>query len=1330
MRSLAQPASKESATAKRPAIEQGNLAEIEPTDETSILQRKVCPCGGGCPRCLQTKLKVSQPGDPAELEADQVSAAVVQGRLRENGGWRPSPAAIGALHRKADDTILRQPAGESATKRLVAPRIVDDEVEQLGAGQMRKSEFLSTLRTELCQTVDEALKGTSRSTDGCPWIERAFAQYGSRSSSEIESAVARYLRTAGPVESAAGYISAIVARVGRAASVWASTGQITGVPEGIAFPLSEGPLPPSPASPPAPQPAAPEAVSFKTREGATSPATDTAAVRSQLGGGSPLESPVRSRMESAFDTDFSTVRIHNDPTGAGLSDQLSARAFTIGGNIAFAPGEYRPGTPMGDALLAHELAHVVQQGADSRLAHRPEESAASLPDSRLAHRQEDSAVSSEPAFESDANLSAAGAMISLWSRFMDGARDTGRNALPRLRGGLRLQRCRNYGELTDEQREEIWQTAITKQYWELIAKQSTKTVPELETFVQKSRDILQDSSKQGILPPEIYQLWDTARVAIIPLVPSAKAGTSDDTNAGMRTAAASAIQAFYDKFRDLVSGLDVYSHNEMRGKFSSVKVFVNPYFDSRQYYDFTGRLKKATSGSDWLDVFDDFKTTSHELFAYVADKLQAKARSQEAVDLPATRTRIRETIKRLGPSLQAGNASPDDVTQTADLIDDFVANLRAAAAPLDHEAHTKASKGSMGSTSYTATHFSESSAYDLRVEIRQARTDAGKWEAVFHDFEGAAAAVDSYLADASRSGYSEQADQLRLAGGLSAEVDALLRDHPDAVKVPALFYPKDETSHVKGSDFVPAKAIPLYFYLYKDGSDWKMVDVTTPLRVKVNSADSLPNGDPDPKDLLPKLDSKLRFPKGMLFVRMPNGTSWTQETTARMTVSEWLTYIGLGLGAVALGLATFGAGTAATVFFFGAAVAGGGAAIADMVEKNRQGLLTVTDAIIDLAQVVSEVAGFTALTASKILRTITVAELGLRAEMVFVTAVKTKVIAQGVALIAMDVRVLEELNAIDNAGGSAPDRELAKERLAASALTTSAMVILSMQGDIADFQGKNLYIDKDFAGKALARPVRPDVHLFDQATEKIGTADELKALLGRNDLPDALLTRIRGEVDFALDSGKIPKDRLRGIVGKLNNAPDATKAAEVLAELRYANRITYAGELARDSQIVTGAKAGDEQVLAGGRKVKVDPVSEADALYVGKDSKVHLDEVKNTTNALRQKLTDKPQQLENLAKWRGGGTDREIAVAIESQEGWTDVFALAPGEKRAVLKAFIEEKIPLRIGPFKMDVAKMEELWDKTVAKAKAMNMWPPKQEFFDNMPTLSDAEKFLGIKF
>jgi hypothetical protein len=1151
---------------------------------------------------------------------------------------------------------------------------------------------------------------------------------------------------------------------------------LTGVPEGFSPASSENPS--------STQHAAPEHVSFKTRDGAQAPAADAASVRSQLAGGSPMESGVRSRMENAFGMDFSAVRVHTDAAGAGLSDQLSARAFTLGGDIAFASGEYRPGTPAGDALLAHELAHVVQQGAVNRSSadhgregaseeHDADKSSASaalaastgrtagktrafaarndvpfgageyqpgtpLGDALMAHdlahavrqgRTPQTSAATEKALETDANLSAAGAMVSLWAGVRDGARELGRNAMPRLRGGLRLQRCDTSIGLTAEQRTEIWNAAITKQFEGLIAKQEGKVLPELQAFVEKSREILQDSTKQGLLPQEIYQLWDVARIAIIPLVPSAKAGTKDDKNEGLRTAAASGIQAFYDKFRDLVSGLDKFSHNEMHGKFSSGKVFANPFFSGRQHYEFSERLKKATSGSDWLAVFDDFKTASHQLFAYVGGKYQDQARSRETADLPAAHDRIGQTIKTLGPALEAGKASADEVTQTADLFDDFVVNLRAAVAPLDHEAHTSAGR-TMGSTTYTSSYFSESKAYELRAEIRAARTEPSRWDSVFHDFEATAAAVTSYLADANRAGYSEQAEQLRLVGGVSAEIDDLLRNHPDAIKAPALFYPEDETDYVKDSAFVPAKAIPLYFYLYKDGSDWKMVDVTTPLKVKVNSAKSLPNGQPDPDDLLPQLDSKLRFPKGMLYVRMPDGTYGKRKTTAHRTVSEWATYIGLGLAAVAFGLASFGAGTAATLFVFGATVSGVIAAGADILEKRQQGLLTVTDVIIDVAQIVSEVAGFTAVTTGKILRGTMVAGFGALTEKVFVTAVISKIAAQGVALIAMDVTILEEFDAIDHAGGSAEDRKLAKERLAASALTTTAIVILSMQGDIADFRGKNLYIDEDFAGRALARPLRQDVHLFEQATKKIGSSAELEALLARKDLPENLLTRIRGEVDFALDAGKIPKDRLRGIVGKLGNAPDATKAAEVLAELRYANRITYAGELARDSEIITGAKAGKEQTLAGGRKVKIDPVSEGDALYVGRDNKVHLDEVKNTTNALRQKLTEKPQQLENLAKWRAGAADREIGVAIESQEGWTDVFAQAPNQKKAVLQVFIDEKITLRIGPFKMDVAKMEELWAKTAAKAKGMNMWPPKKEFFDNMPTLSDAEKFLGIKF
>ncbi len=87
-----------------------------------------------------------------------------------------------------------------------------------------------------------------------------------------------------------------------------------------------------------------------------------AGIDGMRGGGRPLPAPLREGLEPRFGRDFSAVRIHADSRAAGLARSLSARAFTVGGDIAFARGEYRPGTPAGDRLLAHELTHVVQQG--------------------------------------------------------------------------------------------------------------------------------------------------------------------------------------------------------------------------------------------------------------------------------------------------------------------------------------------------------------------------------------------------------------------------------------------------------------------------------------------------------------------------------------------------------------------------------------------------------------------------------------------------------------------------------------------------------------------------------------------------------------------------------------------------------------------------------------------------------------------------------------------------------------------------------------------------------------------------------------------------------
>jgi hypothetical protein len=81
--------------------------------------------------------------------------------------------------------------------------------------------------------------------------------------------------------------------------------------------------------------------------------------------GLPLESSTRTRLEPHFGRDFSHVRVHTDSEAARSAEVLGARAFTRGRDIAFAAGEYAPHTPEGERLIAHELAHVVQQAARS-----------------------------------------------------------------------------------------------------------------------------------------------------------------------------------------------------------------------------------------------------------------------------------------------------------------------------------------------------------------------------------------------------------------------------------------------------------------------------------------------------------------------------------------------------------------------------------------------------------------------------------------------------------------------------------------------------------------------------------------------------------------------------------------------------------------------------------------------------------------------------------------------------------------------------------------------------------------------------------------------------
>ena len=93
------------------------------------------------------------------------------------------------------------------------------------------------------------------------------------------------------------------------------------------------------------------------------------------GGAAPLPGTVRAFMEPRFGADFGGVRVHTGGDAVQMNRDLKAQAFTHGQDIYFGAGQYDPGTDAGKRLLAHELAHVVQQ------APRPLRTAAATPES-------------------------------------------------------------------------------------------------------------------------------------------------------------------------------------------------------------------------------------------------------------------------------------------------------------------------------------------------------------------------------------------------------------------------------------------------------------------------------------------------------------------------------------------------------------------------------------------------------------------------------------------------------------------------------------------------------------------------------------------------------------------------------------------------------------------------------------------------------------------------------------------------------------------------------------------------------------------------------------
>ena len=257
-----------------------------------------------------------------------------------------------------------------------------------------------------------------------------------------------------------------------------------------------------------------------------------------------------------------------------------------------------------------------------------------------------------------------------------------------------------------------------------------------------------------------------------------------------------------------------------------------------------------------------------------------------------------------------------------------------------------------------------------------------------------------------------------------------------------------------------------------------------------------------------------------------------------------------------------------------------------------------------------------------------------------------------------------------------------------------------------------------------------DSELKQAVSKGFANPQHLTDLLNRSDLPQDRLIAARTNLAQAYNSGKITKEALQRFISQLSKAKSLDQFDQVLAELRHANRLIASGVVAQNSLVLVSAKKGRQYDL-GTTTIEIDPVHEADILYLGTDGLIHLHEVKNTATALRNKLKKKHQQFERMLRWRRlGPSQREIRIVIGTEVGWTEVLATRRQEPTALV-ILKDHQVPLTIGEFNLTLAQMNELLDAIERKKielKKQRAWSGFNDFYRQMPTLLDAEHFLGV--
>jgi hypothetical protein len=293
------------------------------------------------------------PDEAERVDQPEPTSSVPSGHSFADVSIFPAPQLT------SDATLVMQRAAASDVP-VTTSWIVDDSAT-VAKGQMRRQDFLDALRERVHASANLALAPIGRGSDGCPYIVRLLARVGRMPAAALERLARAH--ASGAATSANDYLAAVDARIERGVAEWIVTGELPADVPADAD-LSAG----GDAGEDAPPALAFARAATGTAQQMAAPIGDQRALQSFLGSGAPLPTDARASLEEGFGEDLGAVRVHHDSRAGALAEHVAAHAVTVGNDVAFAAGAYQPASATGMALLAHEVAHTLQQrGGEGRI---------------------------------------------------------------------------------------------------------------------------------------------------------------------------------------------------------------------------------------------------------------------------------------------------------------------------------------------------------------------------------------------------------------------------------------------------------------------------------------------------------------------------------------------------------------------------------------------------------------------------------------------------------------------------------------------------------------------------------------------------------------------------------------------------------------------------------------------------------------------------------------------------------------------------------------------------------------------------------------------------